>query len=204
MTLSDQIEEKIKEICGGKSTSGTTIYDRAIQVIANDNSQELAVIRQEQRVSTSSEDVDTSGEMVEINGHINNLNLIADEKKRQREKRYDDNRFYDERLTAGPSMDHEQTAKERSDRLLREAEASKACILDPPGNDFMHVIDTQSGRDWDNLHGDYYEHYNFYDEKDGQKRTNEPFQCRTECKHHPSIVDDDFLIIGNFVEEHVK
>ena len=166
------------------SESETTIYRRAVQPNVN------------QRDSTSSEDAnDTSDEMIEVpgpamtgqitEGYVDEIlnqikhNTIAGDGDRHGRNR---SRGYDTEPRPGTSRDSqprpspEQLAQERSDYLVRQAEASKARILELPGNE----LDNQ------NL----------------QVVERSPQACAPPQQHF--VVDENYLVVGNYIDDNIR
>ena len=77
--------------------------------------------------------------------------------------------------------------------MIRDAEASKAQILQPRGN--VHFINNHINTNSRRYVDDGYES----DEQEETEQGN--FQLH---QHHPAVVDEDYLVVGNFVEEHIR
>ena len=89
--LEEEIGRKIARIAD-QSTSGTTIYDKAVQSAQNKESGEI----EPKRISTSSDEIDTSEEMIDMTGHFNSIDFIS-------KGREPVDWFYDERPQPGVS-----------------------------------------------------------------------------------------------------
>ena len=194
--ISDEIENKIQQILE-KSSSGTTIYDRAVQ---KESDEECGNNNKNRFSNSSDEFIDTSEEMIDVVDCLGNCDLIS-ERSQQGEEH-----FYHEQLRPGTSHEREtghensyhdrkkqveREARDRADHLIKEAEASKACILNITGKDFSKYNHYDMEYEYDNTN----EQENFVQDRisrDGKDR------------HCPSVVDEDYFIIGNFVEEHIR
>ena len=96
----------------------------------------------------------------------------------------------------------EELAANRADDIIRQSEASKARILDPTGrnvqilpnpNNPPHNINTRRVQIDDGYESDEYENLG----RDGHNNL-------MVSHDHPSVVDENYLVIGNFVDEHIK
>ena len=172
-----------------ESSSEVTIYDRAVK--KEKDSIPASVEKPKNRQSSSSDElIDTSDELlVEANNLSDqidiNLNIIAEKTKQQ--QRQDEtgrrgDRFYEEEPRAGSSRqcgDRQQPvertpdeiANDRADQLVRQAEASKARILDVPGKLVGHSIDIDSQID------------------------------NASDRVRSVDVDEDYLVVGNYVDD---
>ena len=183
MAISEANKDDETEPCP-TSQSETTIYDNAVKPAGEE--------RGEKRNSSSSEGlIDTSDEMMDIAEQIdNNLSLIAEQTRRQQENRQEEgrDRFYERRPLAGGSRDDggetrmtdEELAKKRADDLVRQAEAGKAKILEVAGKD--PFLTNRSQHEANDL-------------RSGRVFMND---------HHPALIDEDYLVVGNHVEENIR
>ena len=167
------------------------------------------------RLSSSSEEaaIDTSDKAMDITEQINNgLNVIAEKQINYNQRR---DRFYANEPMPGSSRDQtasgrgrqqlppplpqflgerrrekssETVAKEKAEQIVRQAETSKAQILEVSGKDVLNNYD-------DVVINDQLYHH----EKFESNRT----QNNQEA-HLPSVADEDYLIVGNYVDQQTR
>ena len=220
-----RIRNERTEVEAEPSGSGTTIYDNAI----------MPENETQKRASTSSEEINTSDELMEVQvmeDVFNNMNLIADRAQQGRD------RFYDRPPQPGGSsrdrsehsnkqqptsqqekeqqMEHE--ARGRADELIRNAEASKARILDPQSKDnfiLNKIIHAQKQNNRE-VNQRILAHRENRENSQRARRANPDDGYESEEEddngqgnyekvfHHPAVVDENYLVIGNHVEEHIR
>ena len=179
--------------CNGKnknnsrvSESETTVYDRA--VMPEDENK---------RDSTSSEDmIDTSDECMEIPTEIlppcsdnrrnivTNNNIISGQARGQGQY----NRNGPQQRNCGrdpPRPSPEEEAQARADNLVRQAEASKARILELPGN----VDDEIVTQGIENIRNEIPQGAN---------------QMSVANPHQHFMVDENYLVVGNYIEDNLR
>ena len=203
-----------------QTNSETTIYDNAIeqmsQMLNNDSVKEIpdtSEVIDKNRISTSSEELgDTSNELTE---QINCMGFVPDTRS-SRGKEGQSNQFYEQAPMPGgssqdrnrsvnrPDRETERSARNKADQLVRDAEASKARILDPTGNYDRHNLHLPNVRMLNfnarrrGVQDDGYESDEDPD-VDIDNRNNPDFS-----QHHPALIDENYLVIGNHVEEHIR
>ena len=170
------------------STSNTTIYDRAVQQM---DATSQCVITSQKRVSSLSEDngvIDTSDEMIEVRNQVNNIVIFRERSGSSGGNRdCDGDHYYDREPEPGPSnycKDSEEATREYSAEMTREAEASMVRVFDPKGKQDS-VPNIEQGK------------VNHYVEADRSPN-------HMGIRHLPAEVDEDYLLVGNYVEDHIR
>ena len=188
-----------------------TIDDIALQQETNNN-----------RISTSSEDMaDTSDEMIE---QFNSAFNTPDQSRGQGPS---SDRFYEEPTQpgcsagdSGPQWQPRMSRKEREHRVEREAhekaqsaiceaESKKLRIAEPEGNiNFINNFGREDEREIRHNSrcsrakvDDGYESEELDDNEVGEQNLQNGQGNRHS--HHPAVVDENYLVIGNYIEEHV-
>ena len=92
---------------------------------------------------------------------------------------------------------YEEDARRKADELIRQVEASKIQILQPAGNNRIHINHrgvSGSG------------HYRDDDgyESDEGDNANDGKLVRNLHQHHLVVIDEDYLVVRNFVEDHIR
>ena len=170
------------------STSNTMIYDRAVQQM---DATSQCIITSQKSASSSSEDngiIDTSDKMIEVTNQVNNIVIFQERSGSSGGNRdCDGDHFYDREPEPGPSNYHKdsvEVAREHSAEMTREAEASMVRVFDPKGKQDS-VPNIEQGK------------VNHYVEADRSPN-------HMGIRHLPAEVDEDYLLVGNYVEDHIR
>ena len=199
----------VKGVDNRSSLSAMTIYDLAIaaqdDTTEGDNGKKQDKESNNNRFSTSSEEINTSDEMIELN-NLNGLSLIPDQETTTKHDRY-----YEQEPRAGSSRQqhdqvgqqgeshreenhYENKACERASQFVRDAENSRAWLLDPKGKYNPVVIR-------ENIHR---ESRHSRSQDDGYESDDEAYGGKNFLRHNPVEVDQDFLVVGNHVDEQIR